>query len=285
MDKGYLILAQNNSKDDYLKMAYVAAMSIKITQQAVKNVTLITDVPDAVPDHYREAFDLILPIIWYDDALNSEWKIENRWKLYHMTPYESTVILDADMLFLTDISNWWNYLDKHHDLFITNKVMTYRNEEITGNYYRKVFTSNNLPNAYSAFTYFKKSKDAEIFWKMVEIITKNWKEFYQRYLKDDRPDHLSMDVVFALAIKLLEYEDKVFTKFKYPTFTHMKGMIQNWRNENVNWLSATGVYLNDKCQLKIGNYYQEGVFHYTEKNFLNDNVYFSYQRLFQEMTR
>ena len=75
MDKGYLILAQNNDQNDYVKMAYVAAISIKISQSKVKNVTLITDVPDAVPHHYRDAFDQILPILWYDDALNSDWKI------------------------------------------------------------------------------------------------------------------------------------------------------------------------------------------------------------------
>ena len=130
MTKGYVILAQNNDIDDYVKMAYVTAMSIKITQQEVKNVTLITDVPDAVPQHYRKVFDQILPILWYDDALKSEWKIENRWKLYHLTPYDETIVLDADMLFLSDINNWWNYLGKNFDLMITDKVFTYRNELI-----------------------------------------------------------------------------------------------------------------------------------------------------------
>lgn len=282
MSKGYVILAQNNVKDDYIKMAYVAAMSIKISQLTVNNVTLITDVPDAVPHHYREAFDQILPILWYDDALTSEWKIENRWKIYHITPYDQTILIDADMLFLTDISHWWNYLEKNHELFITNKVMTFRNEEITNNYYRKVFISNNLPNTYSAFTYFKKSKEAETFWKLVELIVKNWKEFYQRYLENNKPPHLSIDVVFALAVKILGYEDKVFSKFDYPTFTHMKPYIQNWRQTKESWMDAVTVYLNDNCQLKIGNYSQEGIFHYTEKDFLNDNVYYAYQKLFKK---
>ena len=281
MDKGYLILAQNNDQNDYVKMAYVAAISIKISQSKVKNVTLITDVPDAVPHHYRDAFDQILPILWYDDALNSDWKIENRWKLYHMTPYKQTVVLDADMLFLTDISHWWDYLEKNHNLFITNKTMTYRNEEVDNDYYRKVFVSNQLPNTYSAFTYFKKSEEAEIFWKMVEIIVKNWKEFYQKYLEKDRPEYLSIDVVFALAVKILGYEDKVFSKFEYPTFTHMKSYVQNWKYVKDRWMDIVPVYLNDRCQLKVGNYSQEGVFHYTEKDFLNDNVYYKYQKMFK----
>ena len=283
MTKGYVILAQNNSKNDYVKMAYIAAMSIKITQSEINRVTLITDVPDSVPQHYREAFDKILPISWYDDALDSEWKIENRWKLYHMTPYDETIILDADMLFLSDISHWWNYLEKNHNIFITNRVLTYRNEEVVSDYYRKVFTSNDLPNTYSAFTYFKKSDEAEIFWKMVELIVKNWKEFYLKYLKNNRPDFLSIDVAFALAVKLLNYEDKVFSTIPYPTFTHMKGRVQNWRQDRANWMELAAIYFNDRCELKIGNYQQDGIFHYTEKDFINDNVYYKYQKMFERI--
>jgi hypothetical protein len=283
MSKGYLILAQNNSKNDYVRMAYVTAMSIKLTQSEVKDVTLVTDVPEAVPHHYADAFDKILPIIWYDDALNSEWKIENRWKLYHLSPYQETIILDSDMLFLSDVSHWWNYLSKNHDIFITDKVRTYRNELVVNDYYRKAFTGNDLPNTYSAFSYFKKSPDAELFWKTVEMVVKNWEEFYLKYLKTNRPMHLSIDVAFAIAVKLLGFEDKVFSTLEYPTFTHMKGQIQNWKSPSENWMNLVAIYLNDKCRLKIGSYQQEGIFHYTEKEFLNDNLFYKYQNMFDEI--
>lgn len=283
MTKGYLVLAQNNKNDDYVKMAYILGMSIKITQKTVKNITLITDIPEAVPHHYAEVFDHILPIKWYDDALNSEWKIENRWKLYHLSPYDETIVLDADMLFLTDISSWWNYLSNHHDLFITDKVLTYRNEIVTSDYYRKTFTSNNLPNTYSAFTYFKKTDDAKIFWKMVELIVKDWNIFYENFLKDQRPKFLSIDVAFAIAVKLLGFEDKVFSKFEYPTFVHLKGHVQNWNNSDDIWTKKVSFYLNNNCQIKIGNFQQSGILHYTEKSFINDNVFYKYQKKYNEM--
>ena len=280
--KGYLILAQNNSSNDYLRMAYVLALSIKTSQQEVTAVSLITDVPDAVPYHYREVFDHIIEIPWYDDALQSEWKIENRWKIYHITPYDETVLLDADMLFLTNVDNWWRYLNQNFDLFITSNVMTYRNELVTGNYYRKAFVDNSLPNTYSAFTYFKKSKLAEEFWTLVEIIAKNWQEFYDRFLPKSKPKHLSIDIVFALAVKILDIEDSVTTKFNYPTFTHMKSRIQNWHTVTDNWMDYGGVYLTKQGSLKISNYQQTGIFHYTEKNFLNDYVEYVYEDLYKE---
>lgn len=279
MDKGYLILAQNNGVDDYVKMAYVLAMSIKLTQSTVNNVTLITDVPDAVPLHYSKIFDKILPIQWYDDAFDSTWKIENRWKLYHLSPYTETVVLDADMLFLSDISHWWNYMSKNFDLLITDKVLTYRNELIEKSYYRKTFIDNNLPNCYSAFTYFKKSELAKQFWDLVELIVKNWKVYYQRFIKESKPKNLSIDIVFALAVKILGIKDEVFSSLEYPNFTHMKGRDQGWIQYSDNWMDYAGVYLTEECQLKIGNYQQTGIFHYTEKAFMNDDKVSKYEMI------
>lgn len=278
MTKGYLILAQNN-KDDYVKMAYVAAMSIKLTQKEINNVTLVTDVPDAVPEHYKKVFDQILPILWYDDALDSDWKIENRWKLYHMTPYDETVVIDADMLFLSDVSHWWKYLTENHEMMITDKVFTYRNELITTSRYRKAFIDNSLPNCYSAFTYFKKCDLAKMFWKIVEVIVKDWQVFYQKYIKESRPGHLSIDIVFSLAVKILGIEDQVFSSFDYPSFIHMKSYDQNWKNASPDWTEHAGIYMNEQCQLKIGNYQQTGIFHYTEKKFLNNDITMKYEKL------
>jgi len=282
LTKGYLILAQNSDSNDYVRMAYVLALSIKTSQQEVTSVSLITDVVDAVPEHYKEVFDHVIEIPWYDDALKSEWKIENRWKIYHVTPYDETILLDADMIFLTNIDHWWKYLSKNYNLFITSNVATYRNEIVTENYYRKVFVDNNLPNTYSAFTYFKKSKLAEEFWTLVEIIVKNWKEFYDKFLLNSKPKHLSIDVVFALAIKILDIEDSITTKFDYPMFIHMKSRIQNWHTATDNWMDYGGVYLTKQGSLKISNYQQTGIFHYTEKDFLNDYVEYVYENLYKE---
>ena len=279
MTKGYVIIAQNNSKDDYVSMASACAYSIQATQSKIKNVTLITDVVDAVPHHYKGAFDKILPIQWFDDAYESEWKIENRWKLYHLTPYDETVILDADMLFLSDVSHWWDYMSKNYDLLITDKVYTYRNELIVNSFYRKTFRENNLPNCYSAFTYFKKNEFSKEFWQLIELIVKNWKSYYNAFLKGNKPNHLSIDIAFALAVKILGIENEVFSSLDIPTFVHMKSGDQGWKSFTESWIDKAGVYMNNNCQLKIGNYQQSGIFHYTEKRFLNENIIMNYRNL------
>jgi hypothetical protein len=183
------------------------------------------------------------------------------------------------MLFLSDVSHWWRYMGENFDLLITDKVFTYRNELIKNSYYRKTFRDNNLPNCYSAFTYFKKSDFAKEFWKLVELIVKNWKSFSNAFIKESKPKSVSIDVAFALAVKILGIEDKVFSSLNYPTFTHMKSRDQGWFNYTDDWMDSAGSYFNDKAQLKIGNYQQTGIFHYTEKKFYNEGIITKYRTI------
>jgi hypothetical protein len=153
---------------------------------------------------------------------------------------------------------------------------------VSNDYYRKVFVENKLPNVYSAFTYFKKSEIAEEFWTLVEIIAKNWQEFYNKFLINSKPKHLSMDVVFALALKILGIEDQTTASFKYPTFVHMKSRVQNWHTATDDWMDYAGVYLNRQGNLKISNYQQTGIFHYTENKFLTNHVEYVFEDLYKE---
>jgi len=283
MSKGYVILAQNSKNDNYLDMAYVLALTIKTTQSKIKSVSLITDIVDAVPHHYREIFDHVIEIPWFDDALNSDWKIENRWKIYHITPYEETVVLDADMLFLTDVSHWWKHLSKNHEICFVNAPITYRNEVITEAYYRKTFVDNNLPNFYSAFMYFKKCELSEQYWKLVEIIAKNWKAFYSTYLLESKPKNLSMDVTFALAAKIMNIETQAVPP-DYITFVHMKGRCQNWKLNSDDWRNYAAAYIDKNGNLKVGNYKQTGIFHYTEKEFVSV-AYHVFEDLYKETSK
>jgi hypothetical protein len=279
MSKGYVIFAQNNSEHDYTKLAYVNALSIKITQTKVNSVSLITD-SESIPEIYSSVFDSVIQFPFKDDAANSQWKIENRRKIFHLSPYREMVILDADMIFLSDVSNWWDYFSKRN-MFIVDKVKTYRNENINDSFYRRTFVRNNLPNAYSAFCYFKKNETSFRFWNLVNDICENWQEYYINFLKDDVPQNLSIDVAFAIAIKIIGNYEEFFSDHDFLTFTHMKGMIQNWENPHANWIDAVSPYFESNGNLKIGNYQQQGIFHYTEKEIITNEIVKLYEDLYQ----
>jgi hypothetical protein len=270
MSKGYVVLAQNTDTIDYVRQAYALALSLKLSQKSVSNVSIITD--DIVPEEYKSVFENVIPIPWGDAAVDSRFKVENRWKIYHASPYDQTVVLDTDMLVLDDLSSFWDTFE-HYDVYYTGKVLDYRNKTVTSDYYRKAFTANQLPNLYSGLHYFKKGDFAKEFYSWVEVITNNWEMFYGHFVGEHYPDRASMDITAALAAKVMDVAEKVTnTKHDPVTFVHMKSRIQGWSEPTDSWMQSVAVYFDDACELKIANYRQQGVFHYTEKDFLTDKI-------------
>jgi hypothetical protein len=269
------MFAQNN-KDDYVRQAYVAAMSIRCSNKDV-SICLITN--DSVDIQYKHMFDYIIPMqnVNYNDE--GEWKIHNRWQIYNCTPYDQTIVMDTDMLVLDDISSWWNYLQTK-ELFFVSNVKTYKNENVIDNYYRKAFKKYNLPNIYSGFHYFKKSDFSHTFYKCLEDVLKNWKVFYNEFAGGTvYQKQASVDLSCAIACQILGVESKILDiGIDYPTFTHMKTHIQGWSTPNSNsWQRIVGTYFTKECELKIGNFQQHGIFHYTEKDFLTDEIVNTYK--------
>jgi hypothetical protein len=202
------------------------------------------------------------------------WKIENKWKYYQATPYDETIILDADMVFPSDISYWWDTLTSR-DMWVANRPRTFRGEVISSTKYRPAFESNKLPNAYTAFMYFKKSAKVEEFFQFLEHIFNNWERFFYVYLDETRPAHLSGDVAYALALKLLGIEDECFGNIdNLPSFVHMKSHLQGINEKLISedWTNHIPTYFSDDGTFKIGNYQQTLPFHYHIKEWLTDDI-------------
>jgi len=274
MSKGYIVLAQNNSTTDYLEQAYALALNLKLTQTVVNNLTVCVDqdTRKLIKPKHEAIFDHIVDIPWNDDAKDAEWKINNKWKYLYMTPYDETVILDTDMIFPTDVSYWWDIMAER-DVWATTNVKTYRgNDVISDPYYRKYFIANDLPNIYTAFFYFKKSELASELFAMVEVIFQHWQRMYYKYLPKGKPEHLSGDVSFALAMQLLGIEHlctKINVK-NVPTFVHMKSHVQDIPSSKIGdkWSDTLPTYYNTCRDFKIGNFSQTLPFHYVEKDWM-----------------
>ena len=268
MSKGFCLLAQNNEKTDYVKQAYALALSLHMFNKDQK-ISLITN--DIVPQEWQSVFDQIIPIPWSDDAESNDWKIQNRWKVYHASPYEETIVLEADILFTSDITHWWNELEKR-ELFFVSNVRTYRDELIVSKYYRKAFVSNDLPNLYSAVHYFKKGDTAKEFYNLLEIVVNNWELFYSKYAKENYQNWCSIDLCAAITSKILGNEKEITDPNSFITFTHMKPKLQKWYSVPEKWTKVVGKYFTDEGTLFLGNYAQSRVLHYVEDEFLTDNI-------------
>ena len=269
MTRGIVVLAQNNATDNYVEQAALLAMSLHTHNDV--NISLITD--NKVPKEYINLFDKIIPIPFGDSADDSEWKVENRWKIYNASPYDETIVMDTDMLVLQNIDTWWNFLSKY-EIFFTSNVLTYRGDIANTDYYRRTFIENNLPNLFTGLHYFKKCEFAQEFYNWLELVVNNWKVFYEQYLViDSRPKHVSIDVCAAIVASILDCESTITNKIcKFPSFTHMKPYCQGWDTVQSSWQDQIGVYISKDGSIKIGNYTQTGILHYTEKDFLQKST-------------
>jgi hypothetical protein len=268
MSQGFIVLAQN-SNIDYVKQAYALALSIKSTQPTINNISIVTN--DIVPEEYQNVFDKIIPIPFGDSAENSEWKVENRWKLYHATPYDETIVLDADVLVLDNIERIWKFV-KDRYLFFSSNVKDYKGRTITDRTYRKTFDENALPDIYSGMYYFKKCDKSLEFFKLVEFITYNWERIYYEVTPKNTQKFFSMDVSFAIAAKILGIDDQIIGRNSPFTFTHMKPALQGWDPIPVSFLDQSLINFNSNKELYLNNIRQYGVFHYVEDSFLTQDI-------------
>lgn len=269
MSKGFLVLAQNNNETDYVKQAYFLAKSLHRSQKSVKNITLVTN--DIVPEEYKSVFDSIVEIPFGDQASQSTWKVENRWKLYHASPYEETIVFDADMLVTTDLTHCWRFV-KDRDLFFTSVVTNYKGNIVKDTVYRKMFVENNLPNLYSGFFYFKKSDKSKDFFKLLEYISYNWERFFFEIAPKQMQKFFSIDVAVSIAVKILDIEEQVSHRNSPFKFVHMKPALQEWGITPASCYSQIQSYYNKNNELYVGNFKQLGVFHYVEDEFLIPDI-------------
>jgi len=269
MSFGYLLFVNTKHQShEYLLNAYACALSIKNTQ--------------------REGYDKVALVIdkeWLLEPLTNDWVFDKviewgekegwdgRSYMDKLTPWDETVCLDADVLLTHDFSHWIDYLSDTFELFLPSKAYTYRGEVITSDYYRKTFTANKLPNFYSLFTYFKKESPlATDFFTLNRSIIDNPKEFANMFLTDHKPKVIGTDEAFALSAKILGIDTDITHNLNFPRIVHLKPMIQNWPWPANKVSDHVGFYLNDNCELKIGNYQQNGVIHYNEKTLITKEL-------------
>jgi len=278
--RGFFTFAQNTNDTDYIRLAYALALSLKQSQRDVPYLTIGVTPGTTVPDQYSWAFDNIIETPWGDHAADSAWKLENEWKAIHMSPYDETIKLDCDMLFFNDIGPWWETISQN-DFAICNSVMDYRSHVVTSDYYRKTFTENKLPDVYTAFMYFKKTPETFELFDLVKYIFFNWQLMFSATLKlEHRPQYPSTDVIFAVALKLLDLDQKTYSTNQIPTFTHMKTHLQGWGLSDIteDWTKHISIFFNPELECKIGNYLQFFPLHYHVKDFITDEMIRYYER-------
>jgi hypothetical protein len=186
----------------------------------------------------------------------------NDWQVFSSSPFRQTIKLEADMIIASEIDHWWTMLE-HRDVVVSTGARDFYDQPATSRFYRKVFDTNHLPDAYNAITYWRLSPMAQQFFGLVRRIFEHWAE-YRTLLKfpDETP---STDLVYAMAAQIIGPELVTMPFASYPQIVHMKRHMilthsEDWTQE-LTWESNP---------LRINTVAQWGAVHYHVKHWRHD---------------
>ena len=266
--QGFLTIAQN-SDVDYLRLAYVQAMSVKLTMPTAK-YAVIVDKPtyEQITDKHRRVFDhiILLPV---DYAKNDPWKLANEWQVFNLTPFKETIKVECDILSTRSSEHWWTAF-RLRDVVLSLGCRDYQGNPAQSRRYRQVFDDNNLPDTYNGLMYFRYSQLANDFFNMSRQIYANWDFIRDHVLKNCRDERPTTDVVYAIAANNLGVENCTLPECNFINFTHMKNAINGWP-ETTPWPDLVISEFN-LPMIRINNVNQYHPIHYQYKEWITDDV-------------
>lgn len=273
-EKGFLTFAIGKQ---YVKLAYIQAMSIKLSQE-IKNIAIVVDNESASElEDCLQVFDHVIKI----NHSPTNWDMTQYWRALQLTPWRETILVEADIIFPTSIDHWWAILQQK-EVCITNNVRDFRENKITTRKYRKLFDENLLPDVYAGFMYFRYSQFAVEFFLLIRLIMENWEWISKEHLIKNENYKVRIDEVFSLATRIMGIQNLTLP-VPIPTFVH--GKCSAWGlSEQLPWYEQLYVEWNNNIPI-VGHYHQRLPFHYHYKDWITKDVIKQFERNYQKFIK
>jgi hypothetical protein len=206
MSKGFLLIAQNNGSNDYVKQAVYCANRIKQFCPSA-SVSIITNSVRYLTDNFQQdIFEHVIDginlpkivnnRIMFDGALSNktvQWNNVGRDLAYDLTPYEETILLDTDYIFCN------NLLEKCFNS--VDDILMYKKSEYLGSTGTEEFdrcADTSIDFYWATIIYFKKTQKAKVFFNLVKHIRENW--IYYNNLYQINSPNFRNDYAFSIAV-------------------------------------------------------------------------------------
>lgn len=175
MTTGVLIFAYNNEHIDYLALANWSAANIR--KHLNLPVCVVTDIK--IPNHYKFEQTIYAQSQgssqrWFADIDKTvPWYNGNRVDAYELSPWEKTLVLDADYVVVSDQLKVLLNIDQD---FIAHKtsydVTGLDNFDSTNNFGRF-----NMPMWWATVMMFRRSTTAKLIFDSMQMIRDNWSHY------------------------------------------------------------------------------------------------------------
>lgn len=177
MTTGAVIFAYNNEHIDYVAMAAWSAANIK--RHLGIPVCLITD-----QDPCTSVFDKVIVVDsqgtnsrYFSDVGTVSWHNLNRMDVYALTPWDQTLVLDADYVVASD--QLLSVLESQEDFmchrwaYDITGLQTFEDLNYFGRY--------QFPMWWATVMMFRRSKKADVIFSAMTMIKNNWKHYRDLY--------------------------------------------------------------------------------------------------------
>lgn len=275
MSKGFLTLAVGGLEEN-IRHSYALALSIKASDPAAEICVVVDDGDtENIPSRYLHAFDYISELPFGNTAHSDGFHAANLWQIYHASPFDQTIYLDSDMLFLNvQVSLLWDRFAGNY-MSIPAVARTFRNVPTNKN--SSLFEFENayhLPSLFNSMIYFDSTREETAQWfKLADPIFQNWRNTYNAMFKDKKPDSFRKNLLCNIVTFLMDEENeiKIHVPFMYDFHTHSQHM---WSNDvPYNWTDMLNTWYTKQHQLIVENSsITHGIIHYRDKKFLTEEI-------------
>jgi hypothetical protein len=258
MKSGLVIIAINNELVDYVSMARWSAKRI---QHFLKMPTsLITDV-----DIDNDIFDHVIKIDpnnnnqkYYQDFDSvTEWYNQSRSDVYALSPYQQTLVIDADYVVNSqDINKIFDYSG---DFLCPQKAFDINTKE--GQYFSTEFGQINMPMSWATMMFFRKSKYADAIFSVMAMIRDHWDHYRALYqisnnlYRNDYALSMALSIVnghniidnsipWAMATVMPEYK---LTQLEYNRFR-----VEYMKNQKQYYIELVDQDFHALCKKQLG---------------------------------
>ena len=210
MSKGIIIFAQNNEYVNYAEQACACAGYARKNLSLFDEICLITNAETLESNEtlINEYFDRVIVsdsfqpdnIRLFKDTTHiteyASFKNMGRSEVYDLSPYDETLVIDADYFIMNDILD--QVWDSENDVMINCK---YR--DVSGRHKENIEYLDNfsIPMYWATVFYFKKSDFAENLFTLISHIKYNYKYYY--YLYNCSGNLYRNDFAFSMALHIL----------------------------------------------------------------------------------
>jgi len=274
---GFLTLAQNSSFN-YLELAYLQALSIKLTMPNYKYAVIVdSETMNDFQEHYWDVIDYVIPL-QIDCAKTNSNKFLNEWQVLQLTPFKETIKLESDLLITRDISHWL-YAFRLRSIVLSTGTKNFKQQPSVSRAYRSIFDINDLPDIYNGLMYFRLSPISFRFFSIAKELFLNW-DIIKNNFKKCANVEASTDLIYSIAARIVGVENCTLP-LDWINFVHMKPAINNL--PELPWIE-TIMQEVDAPMVRIGNLNQYYPFHYQDKNWVTQDLIKEYENGLMERT-